>query len=192
MNKLINLSLAIIGIMAASAAHASAEKPHSHKKKTDQKLPQEAVVVLRPTKGYTPHGAIRLIQKKNGIHLQGTIHDLEPGLHGFHIHEYGDLRARDGKSAGGHYSPEGHPHGGPEDQKHHAGDLGNITANKDGVAKVDIIAKDLKLHFLIGRSIVVHAGMDDLSSQPSGDAGPRASLGVIGFANVKQHEHSKK
>ncbi|HAH49517.1 MAG TPA: superoxide dismutase family protein, partial [Planctomycetaceae bacterium] len=47
---------------------------------------------------------------------------------------------------------------------------------------IDKRSEDFKISDVIGRSIVVHAGADDLTSQPSGDAGPRAGLGVIGIA----------
>ncbi len=76
-------------------------------------------------------------------------------------------------------------HGGPHSKSHHAGDFGNIEAGANGVAKVDINAKGLELHHVIGRAIVVHGGADDLKSQPSGDAGPRIATGVIGLAQVK-------
>ena len=73
----------------------------------------------------------------------------------------------------------------PKVAEHHAGDLGNITAGDDGVAKVDAKSKDLHLHFIIGRSIVVHADADDLKSQPAGNSGPRIAVGVIGVANTE-------
>lgn len=145
-------------------------------------IPDDGIAVLRATKGNHVEGVIRLTQTTKGLRLSGEVRGLTPGKHGFHIHEYGDLRSADGKSAGAHYAPQGHKHGGPDSPEHHAGDLGNIAANDAGVAKVDILADDLKLHFVIGRSIVVHGGQDDLQSQPSGDAGPRVAYGVIGFA----------
>lgn len=143
---------------------------------------QEAVVVLRPTMGQKARGTIELTQTDEGVKLQGKIRNLSPGEHGFHIHEFGDLRGTDGKAAGGHYNPEDKKHGGPDAPEHHAGDLGNIRANDSGVAEVNKVAKGLKLHFIIGRSIVVHEKADDLKSQPSGDAGARVAVGVIGFA----------
>lgn len=42
-----------------------------------------------------------------------------------------------------------------------------------------------KLHFVVGRAIVVHKNADDFKSQPSGAAEPRVAVGVIGFANIK-------
>jgi Cu-Zn family superoxide dismutase len=110
------------------------------------------------------------------------VRGLTEGKHGFHIHQFGDVRSADGKSAGGHFNPDGHDHGGPDSDKHHAGDLGNITANAEGLAEVNIKAKELKVISILGRSIVVHGGVDDLKSQPSGAAGPRVGVGVIGIA----------
>lgn len=148
-------------------------------------LPQEAVVVLSPTNGNHTTGTLLLQQKEGGVHITGTVSGIEPGEHGFHIHQFGDLRGAQGKLAGGHYNPQGGKHGSPDSSEHHAGDLGNIAADTRGVATVDKMAKDLKLHLVIGRSIVVHGGVDDLKSQPSGAAGPRIGLGVIGLSEIQ-------
>lgn len=163
------------------AAHAK-----GHHDKHD--VPDEAVVILHPTAGNAVTGTLILKQFADGVHVIGKVNGLTPGEHGFHIHQYGDLRAADGTSAGGHYSGDGHQHGGPDDAHRHAGDLGNITAEQNGVAIVDKKAKGLKLHFVIGRSFVVHQGADDFKSQPSGNAGPRVAVGVIGFANVEDKD----
>jgi len=162
-------------------AHQAAAEPDQAR---EVEPPQEAVAFVTPTQGNNAQGVIMLRQDDGVVHITGEIRGLSPGEHGFHIHEYGDLRAADGSSAGGHYDPRGHKHGGPDDHKHHAGDLGNIEANDKGVAIVNKKSKDFKLHFVIGRAVVVHGGADDFTSQPSGDAGPRVGLGVIGFANV--------
>ena len=65
----------------------------------------------------------------------------------------------------------------------HSGDLGNIEADQEGVAQVNITMKGTPLHFVLGRAFVVHAGKDDLKSQPSGAAGARIATGVIGIGN---------
>jgi Cu-Zn family superoxide dismutase len=149
--------------LAAAAQPKGKADPHGHGA-ADHDLPTKAIAVLLPTEGSKEVGG------------------LTPGKHGFHIHEFGDVSSPDGASAGGHYNPDGHMHGGPDSQERHAGDFGNIEANQEGVATVNIDAKDLKLHFVIGRSFVVHAKADDLKSQPSGDAGGRVAVGVIGIA----------
>jgi Cu-Zn family superoxide dismutase len=86
-------------------------------------------------------------------------------------------------SAGGHFDPEHQPHGGPKSHKRHVGDLGNITADESGKAKIKKTDKVIQLngpHSIIGRSIIVHAKEDDLKNIAS--AGPRIGCGIIGIA----------
>ncbi|MCA9108435.1 MAG: superoxide dismutase family protein [Planctomycetaceae bacterium] len=178
-----SLKLTTAALSTIVAAVTLAQPKDSTHEEVD--IPQEAVVRLLPTQDSRVHGLLVLRQQDDGVQVVGRVIGLEPGDHGFHIHEFGDLRDPQGKSAGGHFNPDGKKHGGPDADEHHAGDLGNITAGSDGTASVDKLAKDLKLHFVIGRSVVVHGNADDFESQPSGDAGPRVSVGVIGFAEVK-------
>ena len=134
----------------------------------------------------TVKGTILLMQAPNTYTLiKGTITGLEPGLHGFHIHEFGDMS--DGcKSMGGHYNPDGVDHG--DINKGHVGDLGNITADESGTAKFTIEAKRIDLigeRSVIGRGFVVHEDQDDLGkggdaeSLKTGNAGERLACGVI-------------
>ncbi|OYP32957.1 superoxide dismutase family protein [Rhodopirellula sp. MGV] len=160
------------------AAHS--EIDHAH-------VPQHAVAVVFPTQGNDVRGVVVLQQDGDDITVRGRMINLTPGKHGFHIHQYGDLRSVDGKSAGGHYDPEGHDHGGPDASSHHVGDLGNIEANEEGTAEFKMTIKGHKVHLLVGRAIVVHEGEDDLKSQPSGAAGPRAGVGVVGIANPEDN-----
>ena len=142
----------------------------------------DAVAVLSPTQNAEVAGEIVLKQEGDMVHVTGEVAGLTPGEHGFHVHEFGDRRDPNGKSAGGHFNPEGVPHGGPDARQHHVGDLGNIVADSNGVAKVDKKMPGVRLQQIIGRSIVVHSKADDLTSQPSGDAGDRLAVGVIGIA----------
>ena len=147
--------------------------------------PTQAVASIMPTGSNTARGVVVLTQYEGYVQVTGEVTGLKPGAHGFHIHMFGDLRSTDGMSAGGHYNPAGHKHGGPQTAEHHAGDLGNIEADAQGMAKVNSKVEGLKLGQVIGRSIVVHADPDDLTSQPAGNAGPRIGVGVIGLAEVK-------
>src|SRR5688500_7223726 len=97
-------------------------------------VPKEAVAVLAPTQGSRVGGVLTLMGHDDYVHIQGKVWQLKPGKHGFHIHEFGDLRDPKGESAGAHFNPTGESHGGIDDPVHHAGDLGNIVADDDGVA----------------------------------------------------------
>ncbi|TWU21140.1 Superoxide dismutase [Cu-Zn] precursor [Novipirellula galeiformis] len=187
-------AMAFVAIAAFFTAPVASADDHKHDKKHDHahgELPTLGICVLMPTKGNKTRGTLRLVQKGDALTITGQVRNLTPGEHGFHIHEFGDRRAADGTSAGGHYNPDGHEHGGPGAHSH-AGDLGNILANADGVANVNITTKDTALHFILGRSFVVHAGADDLKSQPSGDAGPRVAVGIVGIGNQGFKPNAKK
>ena len=131
-------------------------------------------------------GTILLIQAPGTSTLvKGTITGLKPGPHGFHIHEFGDMS--DGcKSMGGHYNPDNVNHGGLKEG--HVGDLENVLADKDGIAKFSIVAERVDLmgdRSVVGRGIVIHEDEDDLGkggdaeSLKTGNAGERLACGVI-------------
>ncbi|XP_076358638.1 superoxide dismutase [Cu-Zn]-like [Tachypleus tridentatus] len=153
-----------------------------------------AVAVLT---GETVKGTITFTQDFESIGcpvlVTGEITGLSKGLHGFHVHEFGDL-TNGCTSAGGHYNPFGKDHGSPSDKLRHVGDLGNVEAGYDGVAKVHLNDSFLSLTgplSIVGRAIVVHAGEDDLGrgghplSKTTGNSGARVACGVIGIAKSK-------
>jgi superoxide dismutase, Cu-Zn family len=148
---------------------------------------EKAVTVIHPTEGNTASGVVTFTQTNDGVRVQATISGLESnGMHGFHIHEYGDCRASDATSAGSHYNPTGMSHGGPTDDERHMGDLGNLPANEDGVAELEYTDSKIELsggNSVLGLAVIVHAQRDDLVSQPVGDAGGRIGCGIIGKAN---------
>jgi Cu-Zn family superoxide dismutase len=160
-------------VQSASAGEAGAAKIN------------KAVAVLHPTQGNNVTGTVTFTRTQNGIEVIGDVMGLSPGKHGFHIHQFGDCTAPDGTSAGGHFNPENQPHAGPDQAKRHVGDLGNIAADSSGNARYARTDSHLKFDgrdSIIGRAVIVHAGEDDLMSQPSGNAGPRVACGVIGIA----------
>jgi Cu-Zn family superoxide dismutase len=144
-----------------------------------------AICVLHPTEGNNVQGIIRFMQSDSGVVINANISGLTAGKHGFHVHQYGDCSAADGTSAGGHFNPDMKKHGAPWDAERHVGDLGNVVADSTGMVNREWTDKVISLsgpHSIIGRSIVVHAGEDDLTSQPTGNAGARVACGVIGIA----------
>ncbi|MGH8728950.1 MAG: superoxide dismutase family protein [Burkholderiales bacterium] len=138
---------------------------------------------LASTKGNTATGTVQFAQSGETVKVSGKIINLTPGKHGFHVHEKGDCGSGDGMSAGGHFNPDNAPHGGPDSAQRHGGDLGNITADENGVASFSIETSGITVepgpNSIIGKGVIVHKDPDDLKSQPAGNAGPRVACGVI-------------
>jgi Cu-Zn family superoxide dismutase len=129
-------------------------------------------------------GTANLSEVDGGVRVMLQLANLEPGKKGAHIHEKADCSSADAKTAGSHYNPSGHPHGLPPAEARHLGDLGNILANSDGTAQLDVVVPGATLsegapNSLVGRSVVVHAG-EDIGAQPDGGAGAR-----IGCAEIR-------
>lgn len=150
--------------------------------------PTKAVAVVRPTQNSSAEGQAVFTQTDKGLKVSVRVTGLAPGAHGFHVHEFGDCSAPDATSAGAHFNPTAEPHGGPHDAQRHSGDLGNIVADKDGVAQLEYV--DPRASFegpnsVLGRAVIVHVKADDMKTQPTGDAGGRLGCGVIGIVKAE-------
>ena len=123
---------------------------------------------------------------KGEIVLRVEVSDAPGGEHAVHIHEKGDCSSPDGKSAGDHWNPTHMEHGkwGAPGDHHHLGDIGNLTVGPDGKGTITLdttkwTAGGGGVNDVIGHAIVIHGGVDDFKTQPSGNAGPRIGCGVI-------------
>ncbi|ODA68176.1 Superoxide dismutase [Cu-Zn] precursor [Methyloligella halotolerans] len=138
-------------------------------------------------------GTVELTQTAtDGVLLKVDITNLPPGEHAFHTHETGKCEPPF-KSAGGHFNPDDDTHGYMTEDGPHAGDMPNISVPESGKLTFEVyndevsVAEDEGLleddeGYLFdddGSAIVVHDGIDDYKSQPSGDAGDRIACGVI-------------
>ena len=145
----------------------------------------KAVAMLSPTKGNTVAGLVTFTKVASGVKIVADVTGLTPGKHGFHIHEFGDCSAPDGTSAGGHFNPSHMEHGAPNVSMHHVGDFGNLEADEAGKAhyeRVDTVISLEGADSIIGRAVIVHEKVDDLKTQPTGNAGARVACGAIGVA----------
>ena len=140
---------------------------------------------------YEPKGKVNFKQLKNKmveIHVYAI--ELEEGLHGFHIHQSGDL-TKHCDSLCSHYNPTNSEHGGRNSSIRHVGDMGNIRANSKGIVRETFIQSDLQLSDIIGRSIIVHKDEDDLGmtnhpdSLKTENSGKRILCGIIGIAETE-------
>lgn len=141
-----------------------------------------AFAFIDPKEGSNVVGAVTFVAVDDGVRVIAHIGGLPPGKHGFHIHEHGDCSAEDASSAGGHFNPTNKKHGGPDSEERHVGDLGNIVADNEGVARYDRVDSVISLegeYSILGKSVVIHEEEDDLMSDPTGNSGKRIGCAVI-------------
>ena len=191
MKRLFTAMTMIVMLLAISSTSYAAHHEGSEKKGegSDNKGLTKAICVLKATEGNNVSGTVTFTQTKKGVRVEAEIHGLKPNSkHGFHIHQFGDISSPDGKSTGGHFNPTGHEHSSPKSKKRHVGDLGNLKSDENGVAKYKRLDKVIQIHgehSILSRGITIHAGTDDLKTQPTGGAGARIAVGVIGLAKAE-------
>lgn len=176
--KTLSLFAALLIVVAGCTQNTETEMMSTEKGMEHSTL----VATMMPVNNSGVYGSVTFSKTDDGVSIEGSFEGLTPGSHGFHIHEYGDCTADDGTSAGGHFNPSNNEHGAPTDELRHMGDLGNIEANEEGMASVSVNDPMVSLEQILGRGVIIHAGEDDLQSQPTGAAGSRVACGVIGVA----------
>lgn len=153
---------------------------------SDSKEMKKVQVTLESKSNSEVKGNAVFTQEDGVVTMIAVVSGLTEGTHAIHIHEKADCSAADGTSTGGHWNPTNQPHGkwGSSDG-FHKGDIGNLTANAQGNATVTLttdqwcIGCDDMNKNILGKAIIVHAGVDDFKTQPTGDAGGRVSCGGI-------------
>lgn len=147
---------------------------------------KKVAMTLESKSGSSVVGSVVFTQDKGVVTMVAVMNGLTPGEHAIHIHETADCSSDDGKSSGGHWNPTGQPHGKWGDEKgYHKGDIGNFTADENGHANITKITDEWCIGCgdntkdILGKAIIVHQGVDDFTSQPSGAAGARVSCGGI-------------
>ena len=92
-------------------------------------------------------------------------------FYAMHIHEFGDCSDNFEKT-GNHYNPGQSPH------PSHAGDLPPLLGSQ-GYAWSAFYDKRFTIKEIIGKSVVIHSGRDDFTTQPAGDSGAKIGCGEI-------------
>ena len=161
----------LVALPLALAACAHAKRPM-------------AMAMLNPAGSQSARGTIHFQDAGDeGVNVKVDLVGVPPGVHGFHVHETGDC-GNNGQAAGGHFNPMNMQHGAPDAASHHAGDFGNVTAEATGEVHTEFTTHWLSLAqgtptYVVGRAVILHANPDDLTSQPSGNAGARIACGVV-------------
>jgi Cu-Zn family superoxide dismutase len=144
-----------------------------------------AKAMLKDAKGQDM-GSVSFVQTPAGVLLRLSLIDVPTGEHAFHIHAVGKCEPPGFDSAGGHFNPANARHGmmsGPG----HAGDMPNLHVPASGALDLEVLNASITLDkdkpnsvfHAGGTAIVIHAGKDDYTSDPAGNAGGRIICGVI-------------
>lgn len=97
--------------------------------------------------------------------------DKAASFFGFHIHENGDC-SNNFANTGNHYNPTNAEH--PE----HRGDMPPLFS-VNGYAWMSFYDANLTVQDIMDRSVIIHDGPDDFTTQPSGNSGDKIACGVI-------------
>lgn len=144
----------------------------------------QARTTIEPKSGSNVRGWATFTERSTGgVRVEVHIENAPPGTHGLHLHEKGDCSAPDASSAGAHFNPGGMPHAAPAETRRHAGDFGNITVESNGIGHLELVSDLLTVrpgpNSVVGKAIIFHEKADDMTTQPTGNAGGRTGCGVV-------------
>jgi Cu-Zn family superoxide dismutase len=191
--QLIGLSLVLAISYQCKDAKKETQETMSDEVEATEVIVEEVVDVeiitfkMEPKSESMVQGEVTFTESDGMVSMAAVLSGLTEGEHAIHIHEKADCSSEDGKSTGGHWNPTHEPHGKwGAVEGYHKGDIGNFTADDEGNAIVEFetdqwcLGCDDENKNIVGKAVIVHQGVDDFTSQPSGAAGPRVSCtGII-------------
>lgn len=170
--------LVLIGALALTGCAGMGKKPVT-------KLPvPDAHAQLVDARG-ADRGRVDIFKDTTGLRLELVARGFAPGTYGMHVHAVGQCNAPDFASAGPHWNPTGAQHGRENPMGAHHGDLPNLVIEPGtiGRATVQLVGTRLSgeggMIDADGAAFVIHAGPDDMKTDPSGNSGGRVACGVI-------------
>jgi superoxide dismutase, Cu-Zn family len=164
-----------------------------------QSEPNGATAELKNAQGQTVGSATflanGLARSGGGVKVQVTLNGFTSaaaGEHGIHIHAVGMCDAPGFTTAGGHFNPGSKKHGLNNPEGHHAGDMPNLKLDAGGSATYETNVMEITLDAgaansifdADGSAVVIHAGPDDMATDPAGNSGARIACGVLRAAYV--------
>ena len=140
-----------------------------------------ASAILRTATG-ADVGTATASEVAGGLRFTVDVKNMPAGTHGAHVHTTGRCDAPDFATAGPHWNPTSMKHGSMNPQGPHEGDLPNLIIGTDGRGTVGVTIPGATMAGLLdadGAAFVVHAGPDDLMTDPAGNSGGRIACGVF-------------
>jgi Cu-Zn family superoxide dismutase len=195
MKKIIRFELIAMALLAIvsckevkkEATDAAAEVEAVAEEVTETVMAENITFMMEPKSDSSVKGEVSFTDEDGTVSMKAMLTGLTEGEHAIHIHQTADCSSDDGKSTGGHWNPTNEPHGKWQaEEGYHKGDIGNFIADAEGNALVEFstdqwcIGCEDENKNIVGKAVIVHQGVDDFTSQPSGAAGKRVSCtGII-------------
>ncbi len=182
-------SALVISAVSFSACNNSEDKTtitHDAVSDSSSKAVNHALATLSGTKPDTVvTGSLQFDQDggKVKMKLDITVPSKANQSVAIHFHDHGDCGDM-GKGAMGHWNPTGSNHGKWGSASFHSGDIGNISLDANGHGSLELetdlwsLGGDAKTNIL-DRSVIIHSGVDDYTTQPTGSSGERIGCAVI-------------
>jgi len=177
--------LASIGILTLLLNCKGAPEQQTVQNKAELTADKEAIAIINGASGSNISGEALFTEVgKDSVKMDLSISNATPGSHAVHLHINGDCSAPDAISAKGHWNPTNTKHGKRGSEAFHKGDIANMTVNEDGKGSLEITVQGWSIggaedSDILDKAVIIHAGPDDFTSQPSGAAGERVACGVI-------------
>jgi len=189
--KLLSLVLLFLGSYSCKEARKETKDTMENVEAMAEEIKNEVEVKtlkfpMEPKSDSNVKGEVSFTEENGTVSMKVSLSGLTPGEHAIHIHEKADCSSADGKSTGGHWNPTFAFHGEWGSTKgYHRGDIGNFVADEKGNGSVAFSTDEWCLGCtdetknLMGKAVIVHQGVDDFVTQPTGDAGGRISCAGI-------------
>ncbi|WP_405382682.1 superoxide dismutase family protein [Maribacter sp. LLG6340-A2] len=194
--KILKFELAFLALIAAFSCKEVKKETNEAKEEVEELMEEakaemnEEVTTIKfmmePKSDSDVKGEVTFTEEGEEVSMTANLTGLSEGEHAIHIHQTADCSSADGKSTGGHWNPTNEPHGKwGASEGYHKGDIGNFTADADGNATVEFSTDEWCIGCgdenkdILGKGVIVHQGVDDFTSQPSGAAGARISCAGI-------------
>lgn len=144
----------------------------------------DAVAIIKGSTVYPGiRGLVRFYQTPNGVYVITSVTGLPRGstkcespIFAMHIHSGNSCEGRNQETAfplsGTHYNPSGCKH------PYHAGDLPPLFS-ADGIAMSSVLTNRFTVKEIVGKTVIIHSGTDDFTTQPAGNSGAKIACGVI-------------
>lgn len=168
----------LLGALALTGCAGMGKKPVA-------KLPvPDAYAELVDARG-ADRGRVDIFKDGSGLRFELVARGFGAGTYGMHVHTTGQCDAPKFTTAGPHWNPTGAQHGRENPMGAHHGDLPNLVVEPDTIGRATLqlvgtrLTGDGAMLDADGAAFVIHAGPDDMKTDPSGNSGDRIVCGVI-------------